>query len=178
MSCCDPKPLDRSSAKQSWHESGLTHVATNPRRDFAPSAAEEASQWRRAGPLPARDAPTPRRGPSFAAESGERPPERDLDWGAARGARFTPAPPTSDFRRNSSGAGRERESQYSPGVADNANQWRSNKPAAVVVESAQRPGPRVGSGQSSPGLAETEQTVSLILQMASLQRPQLQRVLG
>lgn len=157
-------------------------AASNPRRDFAPSAAEEASQWRRSGPLPSREAaPAPRRGPSFAggdSPSGGPPaPERDLDWGSARGARFTPAPPAQEFRRNSSGAGQGRDrdfgaggaggagggGQFSPGVADSTNQWRSNKPAAIAVEG--RPGPRVGSGQSSPGLADSEQTVSQALSL-------------
>lgn len=42
-------------------------------------------------------------------------------------------------------------------MADNARQWRSDKPPAIAVEG------RVGSGQSSPGLApglaDTESTV-------------------
>lgn len=156
--------------------------ASNPRRDFGPSAAEEASQWRRSGPLPTREAPSMRARPSFAETSGDRErdrapaPERDLDWGSARGAKFTPAPPSSEFRRGSSGAGvprgerdnlRERDSQFSPGVADTADKWRSNKPpaaAAAAVESRPGPGPRAGSGQNSPGLApglaDTESTVS------------------
>lgn len=60
--------------------------------------------------------------------------------------------------------GQQRDGQYSPGVADSADRWRSNKPAAVAAEGRPGPGPRAASGQSSPslpGLAETEQTVSL-----------------
>lgn len=119
-----------------------------------------------------------RQRPSFAETSGDRErappqPERDLDWGSARGARFQPAPPAQEFRRDSSGGGvprgerdnaRERDGQFSPGVADTADKWRSNKPAAVAAEGRPGPGPRTGSGQNSPGLApglaDTESTVS------------------
>ena len=130
------------------------------RREFTPSAADEASQWRRSGPLPTRDpAPQPRRQGSFndAPRS-----EGDRDWSAARGARFTPSVPAtpSGLRRDSSGPGRERERE--PSAADDAGQWRSARPLVDIKESQQpRERPGFASGQSSPSLADTEQTVSL-----------------
>ncbi|WWC85850.1 uncharacterized protein L201_000717 [Kwoniella dendrophila CBS 6074] len=132
------------------------------RRDAPPpSAAEESNQWRRATPLPARtEAPAPaRRTPSFSPAE----PGPDRDWGSARGARFTPAPPapSNEFRRDSSGAGRVREPP-TPSVSDEVDQWRSNKPMAEA-KSGPRDLQRAGgppSGQSSPGLADTENTWS------------------
>nr|XP_018266722.1 uncharacterized protein I303_00697 [Kwoniella dejecticola CBS 10117]OBR88880.1 hypothetical protein I303_00697 [Kwoniella dejecticola CBS 10117] len=137
-------------------------VAEAPTNRREASAAEESNQWRRATPLPARDAPTPARRTSSFAPS-EPGPERD--WGSARGAKFTPAPPapSNDFRRDSSGAGRARE-PLTPTAADEVNQWRSNKPLAEAKADSrdlpphQRGGP--ASGQSSPGLADTENTWS------------------
>lgn len=151
-----------------FHWTGLTPASS--RRDFAPSAADEASQWRRATPLPARDvAPqSARRGGSYNDSPAGAGVERD--WGAARGAKFTPAPPApmgGGLRRDSSGPGREREFREprEPSAADEAGQWRSSRP---LVEAAAPAGPgsrrdappHVGQGgQSSPGLADTEQTV-------------------
>ncbi|OCF31221.1 translation initiation factor 4B [Kwoniella heveanensis CBS 569] len=147
------------------------NVAEPPaqRRDAPPpSAAEESNQWRRSGPLPTRnDAPAPaRRTSSFSPAE----PGPDRDWSAARGARFTPAPPApahagGDFRREGSGAGRVRE-PLPPSHADETDQWRSKKPLAELkptpsgrdVPPHQRPG--LESGQSSPGLADTESTWS------------------
>lgn len=163
----------------------LHSASSSSRRDFAPSAAEESSQWRRAGPLPAREtAPTPRRGPSFASPSGMggAPSEdRDRDWGAARGAKFVPAPPVSTgfggvagmggggLRRDSSGPGIAREygqNHSSPSVADDAGQWRSARPAAADLRGQSGPAAggvgRAGSGQSSPSLADAEPTVSAV----------------
>ncbi|WVF65950.1 hypothetical protein IAT40_000688 [Kwoniella sp. CBS 6097] len=146
------------------------NVAEPPaqRRDAPSSAAEESNQWRRSGPLPSRaDAPTPaRRTSSFSPAE----PGPDRDWSAARGARFTPAPPApahsgGDFRRETSGAGRVRE-PLPPSHADETDQWRSKKPMGELkptpsgrdVPPHQRPG--LESGQSSPGLADTESTWS------------------
>lgn len=120
------------------------------RRDFAPSAADEASQWRRSGPLPTREPPAQRRTFSGASDG------QDRDWGAARGAKFTPS-------RESSGYGQPREpreEQHHHSVADDVNQWRSSKP---LVEAA-RPAP--AAGREAPphrpsGPADTESTVSL-----------------
>nr|XP_019014535.1 uncharacterized protein I206_00618 [Kwoniella pini CBS 10737]OCF53316.1 hypothetical protein I206_00618 [Kwoniella pini CBS 10737] len=137
-------------------------VADAPTNRREPTAAEESSQWRRATPLAAREAPIPaRRTSSFAPSE----PGPDRDWGAARGARFTPAPPApaNDFRRDSSGAGRLREPP-TPTAADEVDQWRSNKPLAEAKAGPRdlpphtRGGP--ASGQSSPGLADTENTWS------------------
>ncbi|KAK8845586.1 hypothetical protein IAR55_006302 [Kwoniella newhampshirensis] len=140
------------------------------RREFQPSAAEEASQWRRTTPLPSRTAEAPsstgaRRPQTSSFGAGAEPgPERD--WGAARGARFTPAPPIapSAIRRDSSGAGRVRDFPVST-HADEVDQWRSNKPLAEARGGAGRelpPHQRGGpvSDQGSPSLAETEQTWS------------------
>ena len=123
------------------------------KREFTPSAADEASQWRRAGPLPQiASAAQPRRQTSFG--SNPSPAGDDRDWGAARGARFTPSvPSTPSFRREFSGPGQSRE----PGAADEANQWRSAKPMGRDLPPHQRGSE---SGEVSPSLADTEKTVS------------------
>jgi translation initiation factor 4B len=158
----------------------LTFLAAANRREFTPSAAEESNQWRRATPLAPREAPAmaPRRGGSFNSPTEPGP---DRDWGAARGARFVPAPPPSGLRRDSSGMGREREGgrerEVTPTVADDASQWRSAKP--LVTPASAVPGRReapphqsgagAGAGASetpSPSLAETESTVSRCLRLA------------
>ncbi|RXK38691.1 hypothetical protein M231_04001 [Tremella mesenterica] len=124
------------------------------RKDFVPSAAEEATQWRRAGPLPVRESPVlgTRRGPSFSPAE----PAVERDWSAARGTKFVPAPPAVGLgiRRESSGAGRMRD--IGPTAADEAGQWRSARP---MVE-ARTPinGSHPTSGENSPSPADTEQT--------------------
>ncbi|WWD22535.1 hypothetical protein CI109_107028 [Kwoniella shandongensis] len=142
------------------------------RREFQPSVAEEASQWRRTTPLPARtETPSSggaRRGPpstfgAGAPAGGEPGPDRD--WGAARGARFTPAPPVApeNIRRDSSGAGRVRDFPVST-HADEVDQWRSNKPLAEARGGAGRDLPPHQRGapaeQGSPSMADTESTWS------------------
>ena len=136
-------------------------AASSRREGFGPSAADDAGQWRRTTPLPARaDAPVPRQRPSFSAEPGP-----DRDWSAARGSKFTPSatPPTpSGLRRDSSGPGRERE--YVPSAADEVNQWRSARPLVEPIRGGGRDLPphqrsEVGSAMSSPSLAEAESTV-------------------
>lgn len=124
-----------------------------------PSAAEEASQWRRSTPLASRESssqPSRRTG-------GPSEPAADLDWSVARGAKFTPsapAAPLSGVRRDSSGPGHAREPR-DPGVSDTADQWRSNKPLAEKVD---RDVPPHQAGVAppivSPSLADTEQTWS------------------
>lgn len=119
-----------------------------------PSAAEEASQWRRTGPLPT-PAASSRPGRSFDSpreDHGER------DWSAARGSKFTPAPPSSGGFRDG-----PRESSFqreNAGAADGASAWRSNKPLAQPVADAGRDAPphQRGPQVTSPGLADTEQT--------------------
>ncbi|WVR03576.1 hypothetical protein IAU60_000568 [Kwoniella sp. DSM 27419] len=152
--------LDRSNS-QLQGRSIRVNVAEAPsrREGYTPSAADETSQWRRTTPLPAREAPAPRRTSSFAPSEGGA----DRDWSAARGARFTPAPPApgGDFRRDSSGAGRARE--VVPSHADEIDQWRSSRPMAEVKPAGRELPPHqreMASGQSSPGLADTESTWS------------------
>lgn len=138
----------------------MTKTTASSRREFAPSVADDASQWRRTTPLPAREqasAPAARRQGSYndAGAGGGA----DRDWGAARGARFTPAPPapsSGGMRRDSSGPGREREPMM-PSHADEANQWRSAKPMAEIRREAP---PHQAAGPTSPSMADTEQTVS------------------
>lgn len=138
--------------------------APSSRREFTPSAADEASQWRRSGPLPARDPPpAARRQGSYS----DAPAGGDRDWSAARGARFTPSVPAtpSGLRRDSSGPGREREfREREPSMADDAGQWRSSRPLVDIKEGQQQQQQQgrggFASGQTSPSLAETEQTWS------------------
>ncbi|GMK58064.1 hypothetical protein CspeluHIS016_0500960 [Cutaneotrichosporon spelunceum] len=144
--------LDRSGANlagRSIRVNVADAPASRPGRDFAPSVADESNSWRRVTPLPARD--PPRRtfsGVSSAAGSDDR------DWGAARGAKFTPS------SRESSGYGRAREHEpMHSTAADEANQWRSARP---LVNAAPE---RSSSGRDAPphrpaGLADTESTWS------------------
>ncbi|WVN89222.1 uncharacterized protein L203_104440 [Cryptococcus depauperatus CBS 7841] len=113
-----------------------------------PSAAEEASQWRRSTPLPTRE-------PSYA-------PSSDLDWSSVRGAKFVPAPPSAGpLRRNSSGLGRSREPRE-PSAGDNVDQWRSNRPLADIKAGRDTPPHQAGanSGASSPSIADKEEVWS------------------
>lgn len=128
----------------------VAEAPSRPGREYTPSAADEASQWRRTAPLAPREPPAPRR--TFSGASHD-----DRDWGAARGAKFTPS-------RESSGYGRprgEREHHHEPTAADEANQWRSAKPLVAATEGAR--GPR--GGRDTPphrpaGPADTESTWS------------------
>lgn len=132
----------------------LTLAASSSRRDFAPSAADEASQWRRSGPLPARDPPAQHR--SFGGAGVSDGPDRD--WGAARGAKFAPS-------RESSGYGharepREREEHHHHSVADDVNQWRSSKPLVEAATGGAQRGAREAPPHKPAGLADTESTWS------------------
>ena len=140
--------------------------ASQPRRDGSASAADSASEWRRSGPLPAREAPAlTRRQPSFA----DRPVEADRDWSGVRGAKFVASPNLPSFARDgdqgfsrsSSGYGRDRLSAE-PGLADDADQWRSSRPLVEGTPASRGPS---GSGfgresSGEPSAAETEATVS------------------
>ncbi|ORY29312.1 hypothetical protein BCR39DRAFT_532257 [Naematelia encephala] len=130
------------------------------REGFAASVADEAGQWRRTTPLPAREAaPAARRTSSFNTGAEAQP---DRDWGAARGSRFTPSanvPPTpSGLRRESGGPDRERD--FAPSAADEVNQWRSSKPLAEVKGRDVPPLHRGSEEPHSPSLADTEPTWS------------------
>ncbi|WVQ80939.1 hypothetical protein IAT38_003046 [Cryptococcus sp. DSM 104549] len=141
--------------------------STSRREAHPPSMAEEASQWRRSTPLPARE---PAAGAGAPRRSGFTPaePQADRDWSAARGARFVPAAPSPSGpgARREFGSGRE---PREPGASDTADKWRSNKPLAEA-RAAPGPGGRDlpphqqaaagGEGPVSPGLADTEQTWS------------------
>jgi translation initiation factor 4B len=123
--------------------------------------------------LPSREAapmPGARRQPSF--NNAEPGPERD--WSAARGSRFTPSAPGAGAGgaggfRNDAPRGDRFESRgdrfaapLEPSQADEVDQWRSSKPMVEPRSTSQRGFQREGpvaSGQSSPGLADTEQTV-------------------
>lgn len=134
-----------------------SYIASTSRHP--PSAAEEASQWRRSTPLASRESssqPSRRTG-------GPSEPAADLDWSVARGAKFTPAAPAaphSGIRRDSSGPGHAREPR-DPGVSDTADQWRSSKPLAEKLD---RDVPPHQAGVAppivAPSLADTEQTWS------------------
>lgn len=137
--------------------------------------------------MPTREAaPAPRRGDSFnsSPREGGSGGGAERDWGAARGAKFTPSTQvaagsqfggggreSSQFSRESSQFGRESRENSQPGRqreempmgpshADEASAWRSSKPLAEIK--AQEPAPGRSSEQSSPGLADTESTVSHI----------------
>jgi translation initiation factor 4B len=104
-------------------------------------------------------------------------PEAERDWGSARGAKFVPAPAApvgGGMRREGSGGGFRREEAphnsnrdagMGPSVADDASAWRSSKPLVQAQAPAQGQGQgQQGQGQqgvSTPGLADTETTVSV-----------------
>ncbi|KAL1413402.1 Eukaryotic translation initiation factor 4B [Vanrija albida] len=135
--------------------------STAGRRDFAPSAADEASQWRRATPLVQRQPEPPRRTFSGASDGADR------DWSAARGAKFTPSRESSGYGRPRDGPpheGREPR-ELTPSAADDADQWRSNKafvpPPAPQVGGARGPRePRDAPPHRPAGPADTESTWS------------------
>ncbi|OXG24435.1 translation initiation factor 4B [Cryptococcus neoformans Tu259-1] len=151
--------LDRSMSQLQGRTIRVNVAEAPSTSRHPPSAAEEASQWRRSTPLASRESssqPSRRTG-------GPSEPAADLDWSVARGAKFTPsapAAPLSGVRRDSSGPGHTREPR-DPGVSDTADQWRSNKPLAEKVD---RDVPPHQAGVAppivSPSLADTEQTWS------------------
>ncbi|KAL7418664.1 Eukaryotic translation initiation factor 4B [Cryptotrichosporon argae] len=165
--------LDRGGAQLAGRSVriNIADSQSAPRRDFLPSAADEASQWRRSGPLPTREAPAPRRGSSFASAGAGGD---DRDWGAARGAKFTPSAQGAGggFSRESSGYGRPREGfsegvggygareprePREPSAADEAGQWRSARPL-VAAQPAERPQGREAPPHRPAGPADSEST--------------------
>ena len=130
--------------------------------------AEEASQWRRAGPLPTSE-------PPMGARRNDRPGFGRQESGAVGsgvsgfdsmenrsgfGAKFTPAPPSSlqqPARRLGPGgpgfgAGPGPES-LEPSQGDNASDWRTGKPTTESLASpTMRRPPGSPAGQVGPGL--------------------------
>ncbi|KAJ9096722.1 hypothetical protein QFC21_004992 [Naganishia friedmannii] len=111
-----------------------------------PSAADTATQWRRAGPLPSRGSgqqQSSNRYESSASGGGfgsPAAPGADVDWGAARGTRFVARPDNGPsgaggFNRGPPrefGSGREPREQQSMGLNsldDVPADWRSSRPA-------------------------------------------------
>lgn len=116
-----------------------------------PSAADTATQWRRAGPLPSRGGQqqSSNRYESSAGGgfgSSGAAPGADVDWGAARGTKFVARPdngPSGQFGGGSGGfnrggpprefgSGREPRDQQSMGLNsldDVPADWRSSRPA-------------------------------------------------
>lgn len=145
--------------------------------------AEEASQWRRSGPLPALEAPANRRTNSRYGDEGRSPttPDVDRDWGAARGSRFTAAEPSSAPPMRGSGPSfRDAPREPPRDMADIPNEWRSNRPTRVEAPPAPerefRRGGQEGGARSGGfierevglgGAAGTEETVSRARQTSS-----------
>ncbi|KAJ9121880.1 hypothetical protein QFC24_004462 [Naganishia onofrii] len=117
-----------------------------------PSAADTATQWRRAGPLPTRGGQqqSSNRYESSASGGGfgssGAAPGADVDWGAARGTKFVARPdngPSGQFGGGAGGfnrggpprefgSGREPRDQQSMGLNsldDVPADWRSSRPA-------------------------------------------------
>lgn len=115
------------------------------------SVAEEATQWRRAGPLPAAEPSGGRRGsdrPGFGrfessgAGGGFDNMEVGADGRSGFGSRFTPGAPR---------AGPRQPESLEPTAGDNASDWRTGKPVSESPASrrpsaspAQRGGSRQG----------------------------------
>lgn len=142
---------------------------------FAPSVAEEASQWRRAGPLPPSD-PAPSR-PGMAPR--DRPSQRggfgdnagpsgfdNMEVGAGGrsgfGSRFQASPQTAPRGPSFGGSGaggppREPREPLEPSKGEVASDWRTGKP----VEGAppRRPGFQHGDnsqeGAGGPGTSRS-----------------------
>lgn len=120
-----------------------------------PSAADTATQWRRAGPLPSRAEPerrnTGNRFDSGFGASGSGMDAADVDWSAARGSKFVAreAPPAGGFNR---GPPRETREGGFNSLADVPNDWRSSRPARAPPAMESRESFR-GQGR---GFAERE----------------------
>lgn len=115
------------------------------------SAAEEATQWRRAGPLPAAEPSAGRRGsdrPGFgrfeSSGGGFDAMEMGTDGRSGFGSRFTPGAPRA--------APRQPES-LEPTAGDNASDWRTGKPVSESPSSRRpsaSPAQRGGSDDNRP----------------------------
>lgn len=135
---------------------------------FGPSMAEEASQWRRTGPLPAREPAmggarggggryddAPRGGGGGFGGSGGGFDASERDWSAARGAKFTPAGPSASggFAPREP---RERDAGFAPredgpSMADLPDDWRGNRPARAAPPPSSGPaGGMMGGGGYQP----------------------------
>ncbi|GHJ88113.1 hypothetical protein NliqN6_4515 [Naganishia liquefaciens] len=122
-----------------------------------PSAAETATQWRRAGPLPSRAEPERRntggnRYDSGFGASGSGMDAADVDWSAARGSKFVAReqPPAGGFNR---GPPREPREGGFNSLADIPNDWRSSRPARAPPALEPRESFR---GPARGGFAERE----------------------
>ncbi|KAJ9114745.1 hypothetical protein QFC22_005621 [Naganishia vaughanmartiniae] len=136
-------PFSHATAKQSGTGGGFSDE---------PSAADTATQWRRAGPLPTRGGgqqQSSNRYESSASGGGfgssAAAPGADVDWGAARGTRFVARPdngPSGQFGGGAGGfnrgpprefgSGREPREGQSMGLNsldDVPADWRSSRPA-------------------------------------------------
>lgn len=133
-----------------------------------PSMAEEASQWRRSGPLPAREPPAGGAGGRSygggggggnrfddgpgGGSGGGFSDMADRDWGAARGSRFTPSAP-SEPRRGSGAAG-AMDGGPAPiprDINDMPSDWRANRPARPDPPAAPASSERQSSGGPRAG---------------------------
>lgn len=104
------------------------------RPGFAPSVAEEASQWRRAGPLPSSNESPSRSGPSrgnsfMRSDSTSGFDNMDVAGGARSGfgSKFSAAPAGRDGPPHASRGRSFVEPSGEPGPADDASTWRTGK---------------------------------------------------
>jgi translation initiation factor 4B len=142
-----------------------------------PSAADTATQWRRAGPLPARSSPAQGRpaGRYDSASGGgggfgggmDSPGGGDVDWSAARGTKFTPRPADSGFGGSQGGFQRgppmreQREPPAALGSLDDVpSDWRGSRPARAPPAFEQRDSFR-GGANGAPGRGFVERDVGL-----------------
>lgn len=145
---------------------------------FGPSMADESNQWRRSGPLPARES-EPVRGMSsnrydnpLSSSSGGGDPLGERDWGAARGSKFTAsaAAPALSGRDRDFGGPRAFGGPDAPmppkDISEMPNDWRSTRPARPVESNTPSPSlghrePReAGPPRSSSGFIERENVLT------------------
>ena len=128
-------------------------MTARDRPGFGPSVADEASQWRRAGPLPPAAGGAPRRESNFGAGGGSRYNEgpspfdaMEVGEGGRRvgfGSQFAPGQgsngPDGIGRRPSrfgdSGSMATAAVSGEPGPGDDAANWRTGKPVEAPVPS-------------------------------------------
>ncbi|KAJ9098323.1 hypothetical protein QFC19_006447 [Naganishia cerealis] len=154
-----------------------------------PSAADTATQWRRAGPLPTRDTSRQQSGGSRYESSGgsgfgssAAAPGADVDWTAARGTKFVARTPGGEgpggqfggaggFNRGPPREFGNRESREPMGLnalAETPTDWRSSRPARPQAPPSEaresfRGAPRGGFADREVGLsgeAATEESWS------------------
>lgn len=137
----------------------------------APSVAEEASQWRRAGPLPPSEGPS-RGGP---ARGGDRPGfgrEPSLGGGGSSGfdsmevgaggrsgfgSKFTPSAPAREPMRAPRTPLTGAPESLEPSAGDTASDWRTGKPKEPLASpiSARRPS---AEGARAPSFRRNDAT--------------------